>query len=472
MQRSVTFKLIERVPPRSSKEAFWVAFLACLLTCSCILFVLTPLTGVSEKFGTRSHDGYIELARNLVAGNGYVLEEGGPPVFHRPPLYPLLLVPVALFPEFLQRPVLVLIQSLMVGGIGFLVFELSSKLFNLTTGKLSVVVFLLNPWLYWNAKNPMTPILQAFLYMCFLFLIFREIIPLLLGDESPVGTEPKSNMPPWLLIGLSGALLALTHGTMLAVYLIWLLAIFVIGAYRRNSYAMRSAIFAGLVGIAVISPWTYRNWVVFNRFIPIVGGGGLMYFHGNNRWSKTNPNLATAHGEKARNKTRKNVVREIDKNQFNWHGLKDSKLDNSLARRMIRDIIAHPEAFASKIALNAVDYYFPAISYPFLAYKKKLRKEDLVLTGFHLLLWTLAFLGLLVVRKRKHYFNVVILLFVAVTFYAIWYLPFIASIGHSLYTFGTMPILSILVANGVASMWSLKLRSPDPGYLELQESEV
>ena len=449
-QNSIPLHRLSGIPPRSSKEAFWIAFALCLATCLFILFVLSPLTGVSQTFGTETHDGYIEIARNLVSGNGYVLEEGGTPVFHRPPLYPFLLVPIALFPEFLQRPILVVVQSLMVGGIAFLVFEVSSKLFNHTTAKFSVVVFLLNPWLYWNAKNPMTPIVQALLYVSFIFLIFREIYPLLFGRPM---TDQKSRVPPWLSIGLSGALLSLTHGTMIAVFLIWLLAVFLVGVFRRNWQTVRTSLYAGLIGVLVISPWTYRNWVVFNRFIPVVGGGGLMYFHGNNHWSPTRV-PSSEKLEISKKDTRRDVIKDINEDQKNWHGLKDTKLDKNLTQKMIEDILAHPGIFAQKITLNALEYYFPAITHPFLAYGSNLKKEKLALTIYHFLLWTLAVWGFLGVRKKKNYQNSAILLFVAIVLYAVWYFPFLAFIGHSLYTFGTMSILSILTAIGIVHLFN------------------
>ena len=81
-----------------------------------ILFIISPLTGISRGFGV-AHDGYLQLAQNLAKGNGYVFEPNGPPVFHRPPLYPFLLVPIAYSPDYLQRPILVVFQSLLAGCI-------------------------------------------------------------------------------------------------------------------------------------------------------------------------------------------------------------------------------------------------------------------------------------------------------------------------------------------------------------------
>ncbi|KKK55661.1 hypothetical protein LCGC14_3072300, partial [marine sediment metagenome] len=164
----------KQIIPKTAKGAFWLSFWLCLLVCLFIIFVISPLTGLSKHFG-KANDGYIQIARSLAHGHGYVFEEGGPAVFHRPPLYPFLLVPITFLPDFYQRPALILMQSVMVGFIGALLFQIARRLFNISTAKAAVIIFLLYPWVYWNAKNPMTPILQGLLYTLFAVLLCNEL---------------------------------------------------------------------------------------------------------------------------------------------------------------------------------------------------------------------------------------------------------------------------------------------------------
>lgn len=98
--------------PKTSQQAFWLCFGLCAFLCFFILYGLAPLTGTSQTFGTDAHDGYIELAQNLVQGLGFVFEPGGAPVSHRPPLYPFILMPIALLPDVWQRPMIVLLHSI------------------------------------------------------------------------------------------------------------------------------------------------------------------------------------------------------------------------------------------------------------------------------------------------------------------------------------------------------------------------
>ena len=66
-------------------------------------FVVRPLAGIHHPLGGDAYDGYLQLAENIVHSYGYVFEPNGPKVFHRPPLYPILLVPAALMSETAAR---------------------------------------------------------------------------------------------------------------------------------------------------------------------------------------------------------------------------------------------------------------------------------------------------------------------------------------------------------------------------------
>ena len=354
--------VFEKYTPNSPKAAFWISFLTCSLVCLFIIFVLAPLTGISQDFGGKPHDVYLELARNLAHGNGYVFEKEGPHVFHRSPLYPFILVPITLFPLSLQRPILILVQSLMVGGICALMFNFSVRLFNLKAAKISIIVFLLYPWVYWNTKNPMTPILQGFLYLYLIDLIYKEVITNIKYSRKKI---QHNLLPTWLLIGITGALLALTHGSMIAASGIWIFLYFLVGLYKRKFYMIAHSMAAGVICIMLISPWTYRNWVAFNRFIPVSSGAASGYFHGKAHWKST-ANLPKSNGDKeSLNKMlRFDQKGRIQGYEYHFWGLKDSQKDRDLTGEMIEDIIDSPGTLFKKTLYNSIEYYFPAISYP------------------------------------------------------------------------------------------------------------
>jgi len=449
--RNTTRKNSLRIIPETAKGAFWLSFCVFFIGTMFIILVIIPVKKIPYTFG-KTHDGYIQLADNLRQGNGYVFEKGGPAVFHRPPFYPLLLVPVTFFPEYLRRPVLVLIQSLMVGCIGGLIFQIAKYLFGRPAAVIAVFIFILNPWVYFNVKNPMTTITQGLLYTLFVALAGREFLIMLGRYDAAVSTTRL-----WLrrlAIGAAGAALALTHGTMLAVTMVSLLVFFVIAVARRNGRAVITSITAAVAMAILIAPWTYRNWVVFGRFIPIAGGGGMAYFNGSTHWKGVMPQPQREGESYIDASLRVAGIEGTEETLTHWKGFKDIKLEDKMNAKMTEDLREHPGAFAKKVLLNAVEYYFPALTYPFLAtdFYRGVRTHKLAITIYHLAFWVLALMGSRPNKKENVSWVEPGLMLAAVALYAIWFFPFATFIGHCLYAFGTIPFLTILAARGLTNI--------------------
>jgi len=420
----------------SPRKAFGLSFLLCLFCCGVILFIVAPITGLSRDFGA-GNDGYIQIARNLVAGNGYVFEKDGPPVFHRPPIYPLFLVPIAMFPTDLQRYVIVFPQSLLVGFIGMLIFKIAHRLFNTEIAKLALLCFLINPWVYWNAKNPMTALLQTFLYLLFVYLTVMELC----------SQADRGQLRSSVFIGTAGAALALSHGAMLPVVFLFIFVIFAVAVKRKTR--ILTAVSAGVITICLITPWTYRNWTTFHRFIPIAGGGGLAYFNGNVHWNFIEDVPQQKNETYIDASLRVLGIDGTEQTITHWKGFTDIKNEEIANAKMAEDIKTRPALFIKKTILNAIEYYFPSLTYPFLAVKAK-SAEQAALTIFHLVLWSFGFIGIYKDFKKG------ILLLALIFCYAVWYFPFATYIGHSLYTLGTIPFLCILSAAGITKILNIQ----------------
>ena len=96
---------------------------------------------------------------------------------------------------------------------------------------------------------------------------------------------PRTRTAEWLLFGLLWGLIALTNPSLLSWLPfcgLWLL----IAQLRteRTSRPLWSALAAGVVCLAVMSPWMIRNYLVFHRFIPLRSnfGAELRMGNGNN----------------------------------------------------------------------------------------------------------------------------------------------------------------------------------------------
>ena len=429
--------ILKKFAPQSDKQAFWLSLFLCLFICSLILFVISPITGLSKNFGA-GNDGYIQLARSLVAGDGYVFVKGGPPVFNRPPLYPVFLMPVALFPENLQRYIIVIPQSVLIGFIGMMIFRITRQLYNKNIALVALSLFLVNPWIYWAAKSPMVTVLQTFLYIYFFYFVAIELFALV-GLKGL--TEKYKSAFRILFIGVFGAGLSLVHAAMMPVVFVFIFILF-IAAFLKNKKRLLIEFIPIIIVFCFIVPWTYRNWVVFHSFIPIAGGGGLNYFNGNVHWLgiETEPQKPREGNIDA--SLRVMGIKGTEANDIQWKGFKDIRYEELANKKMAEHIKNHPTLFAKKVILNAIEYYFPAFTKPFCV-NKSTRSEEWGLSIFHVFLWVLAIAGIFY-SLRKGF-----LLMVCIVFYAVWYFPFACFIGHAVYAFGTIPFLSILAATGI-----------------------
>jgi uncharacterized membrane protein YtjA (UPF0391 family) len=446
---------LRKLIPEKDSQAFWLSLFLCLFFCSVILFVVSPITGLSKNFGA-GNDGYIQLARSLAKGDGFVFEKGGPAVFHRLPLYPLFLVPVALFPENLQRYVIVIPQSILVGFIGMMTFKIAKQLYSRTVAVTALLLFLVNPWVYWNAKTPMVSVLQASLYLIFAYFVAIELFEIFNIHVRIIRSKP---LPRGFIIGVFGAGLALTHAAMLPVFFIFMFILFITALFRDRRRLL-TVLIAVVVTCCFIAPWTYRNRVVFGRFIPVTCGGGLDYFNGNIHWVGIveEPQRQGEHFIDA--SFRIIGIEGTEETHTHWKGFKDIKLEELTNRKMFEHIKKHPVLFVKKFILNAVEYYFPALTYPFLAVKG-VSLEKIALTVFHLGLWICAIIGILF-RETKFSLKPYLLLLAGILLYSVWYFPFATFIGHALYAFGTIPFLCIMSAAGIVCFFR-KERQTIPG---------
>ena len=408
-----------------------------------IIFVVGPILGVSKGFGRRGHDGYLELGANVAQGRGFVFEPGGPPSTHRPPLTPILLAPITRMPLPWQRPTLILMHSLMVGATFLLLFDLARKAFDTRIAGGSIGLMLAYPWLFWHVKNPMSMITQMTCTMLVVNLIGSELL-----ESYKKGSTALSRH--WFLraglLGLAGAAAILTHGTMLLSVPVLLLAMAMIGLVYSRRRLAAVAVLAGVVAVLAVSPWSYRNWRVCHRFVPVVTGAGLQYFYGNalwgfdghftweDRWERT---LAMA------------GVDDEPSRVMHFCGWKDPELDRQANRKMVEDITSHPARFAGKVSLNAIELYLPSIrDVVACAGSKGLIVRHLALSVWHSVYWGLAILGVWGLRRSRLRPRLWLIL-AGIFALSVFYLPFVTMIGHSGYMLQSLPLLSVLGSLGL-----------------------
>jgi 4-amino-4-deoxy-L-arabinose transferase-like glycosyltransferase len=97
--------------------------------------------------------------------------------------------------------------------------------------------------------------------------------------------ENSSRKRDWILFGALCGVSALTEPVVIAV--LPLLGIWTL--YRRYRLARpwkAQMIAVALAGVATLSPWLVRNYMLFHKFIPVRSGYGLELYIGNNGYSQ------------------------------------------------------------------------------------------------------------------------------------------------------------------------------------------
>jgi len=430
--------------PRNGRDAFLLAAGAgCAIGLTLVAVVLREGAIQDGVFGGDKQDGYIELARSLVRGDGYVFVPGGDPVSHRPPLYAFLLVPVGLLPDEWQRPALTVLQSLLLGATCSSTFLLAQRWFGDETARIASRLLLINPWLYWMTTVPMAPLLQMALYVWLVRLLFA-------------GGPGERVASPSLLAGCVAGALALTHGSML-LSIPLLFGVAGVLALWRDPPSLRRLAVASLLTVACVAPWTARNWSVFQRFIPVASNAGLAYFAGSAHWGQgkvsgtVRPEDIWGAPAAIEGLHMAGIDRPYDE-VIHFYGLRDVELDarlQDLALAHAREDV--PRLFA-KVALNGLENYFPIVfqlvrgsdSTPLeraLASPLKLLRS-----AFYLGWWVFALVAFL--RPPRGRVLELALVVAALLAFVLPYLPFLTFVAHSMYNFGSLPCLAILAALG------------------------
>lgn len=233
-----------------------------------IIIVLAPLIfgAIFLKFGPSfpmpaDSQAYHELGQNIIAGQGFTIE--GEPL-HVAPIYPFFLSFIYLFFGPNLKAVY-FCQFIILAGLALLIYRLANKFLKMPLWLAFLLALTTAFWPYFLlfANLPMTEMLFSFL-LALAFYFFLKFY----------------QRPAWssgLTCGLIFGLASLTRPVILLLPL-WLLIGLVVffKQFRRKKMLYKMA-FVLLGFILVISPWIIRDYLTFNKFIPIHGGlGGLI----------------------------------------------------------------------------------------------------------------------------------------------------------------------------------------------------
>jgi len=207
---------------------------------------------------------YYLIAQNIVE-KGFVTINGTDPSAWRPPGYPLwlsLFMTIGFNIFFLR-----LVNFALLGLCVYLVYKIlepKSKLIGLC----GALLMLFYPVFFFTASTFYPQIFVMTLFLLTIYLLFRESVV-------PYRTA--------VIVGVIYGVLMLTVVTFLGSLLItaaWLV-------YESREQWKKAAVMV-LTTVMVLTPWTIRNYLVFDTFVLVANNGGVAFVLGNSPGTKPN----------------------------------------------------------------------------------------------------------------------------------------------------------------------------------------
>jgi hypothetical protein len=222
------------------------------------------------------------IARALATGYGYADPFAGHtgPTAWVPPLYPLLLAAVFKLTGVytsLSAWTILTIDSIFSAATAPFIYQIAARCYSRKVAVWSAWIWALYPAalqyaVHWIWEMSLT----TFLFTCTLALALkmRGISPRERGPvrgNTGIGEDTrqpsKQTTAQWLLFAALWGLIALSNSTLLLflpVCGIWLLR-----AAHPLGTGLKNATLAALLFLAILAPWTVRNWRVFHTFVPM-----------------------------------------------------------------------------------------------------------------------------------------------------------------------------------------------------------
>lgn len=341
---------------RLPMRMFWVAL---------VLRVLVMTVGhtyrmrvINEHFDFGWEMG--RIARALATGYGYADPFNGHsgPTAWTPPLYPLLLAGVfKVFGVYTLKSawMILAVNSVFSAATAPAVYEIAWRCFGREAKGLKVALW--SGWLWVLYPAAMQYAVHWVWDMALTAMLFSWAVVLALrvrdvGSAEGQDTAKTQTAERWAAFGLVWGLIALSNSSLVlflpacGVWMLW-------GVLRRGGWGgpLRNAVLAGVCFVAVITPWTVRNYKVFHAFVPMRTNFGAELFQSVDflyqgfAWGPTLP-IAEAAPEFRR-----------------YERMGELAYSKEQGRRAMVKIKAHPGLFL-RLAVKRADFYWFGVPHP------------------------------------------------------------------------------------------------------------
>ncbi len=223
------------------------------------------------------------IARSIAIGQGFsspfTLHSTGPTAWIAP-IYPYILAGVfKIFGVYTYTSswVILAVNSVFSALNAVVIYRIAKRCFTGKTALWSAWIWALLPYAMYYAIHWAWETSLAALLLSYVFLLSLRMA----GIGGP-GGAPQHTTRDWLLFGFLWGLIALVNPSLL----LWLPFV---GIWLLVKQAKRSpdkgpllaAVLSGLLFLAMLAPWTLRNYLVFHKLVPVRGNFGAELRMGN-----------------------------------------------------------------------------------------------------------------------------------------------------------------------------------------------
>jgi 4-amino-4-deoxy-L-arabinose transferase-like glycosyltransferase len=412
------------------REKVWISSIKRLLTAiivfgvisKLIIMIMTQSWKFEDEFSFAYEAG--EIGASLAMGNGYswITEKehhqskANESTSWEAPIYPFIIAAVFKMFGIFSTPsavVLIIFQIVISAMICVMLFLIGRHVFNDWTGVLAALLFVLNP-------SAMHFIVQKIyttpFYILFLLLFIYQLLKL---AEFP---SPRRSILTGVICGI-GILCVPIIIAFLPFALGWLL---LRGKGEFKPRGISVCIIVLTISIT-ISPWQIRNYIIFDRFIPVRSNLGRELFLGN-------------YGKELLGESAEKQLKTAD----------EGKRSAIYEKAFIKSLMDAPKIFFQRFS-ERVKTFWTALPRNGGPYKPKTGSlSELALGAYYLFILLLGVAGICITRLKNSGIQLLALglLSLPIPFYLTWFSRF-------RYRFPVEVLLTIFASYSIYCFWKL-----------------
>ncbi len=242
----------QRTTDPSRRGWIWTASLVLFAT----IIRLASLILFWHSLGANREWGFFTLVQNWFLGNGfsYVAAPGCASAYRSPGYLIFLVIVYGLF-GFANFFAQALIQNILAVILVYLVYRLGRSISkDRRVGLVAGFLIAVHPYAFYHYTQFYHTVISG----CFLVGLLLALLAL-----------ERTKRWRWAIMsGIMIALLAYIQGTILPATV--LLSLWLLWRWRKDwKRALGAIAVMAVVSVAIIAPWTYRNWKVFHAFVPL-----------------------------------------------------------------------------------------------------------------------------------------------------------------------------------------------------------